>query len=113
MIATLMAMAHNTAHKGKYSHDYAVRATRARNHGIVNPLKAVSCEERRWEWVTYRNLNDWVDFAKKELVDIGFAKDEPGLIREISFIRCDYLFLLSASNTNLTPTDGIISEILL
>ena len=82
MVVASMALAHGTNHEGKYSHDYAWRATRARNPGIVNPFKAISSEDRRSEWVTYKNLNDWNDYAKKVMIEIGLAKDEPGYIRE-------------------------------
>jgi hypothetical protein len=60
-----------------------------KNHPeVMNPAKAKNNENRRVEWLTYRNIKDWTAREKSFLIDIGMAKDEPGTIREFIFFRC-------------------------
>ncbi|MBV5280331.1 MAG: hypothetical protein J0651_03500, partial [Actinobacteria bacterium] len=49
---------------------------------ILNLVRAKINEDRRVEWLTYKNINDWTAAAKKFLIAIRMAKDEPGIIRE-------------------------------
>jgi len=52
----------------------------------MNPVRAKHNDDRQVDWLTYKNVLEWNARAKKFLVDIGMAKDEPGTIRELSFI---------------------------
>ncbi len=46
------------------------------------PAKAKDNEDHRVEWLTFRNVNDWTDAAKKLLIEMGMVKDAPGFISE-------------------------------
>ncbi len=78
MRATASALIAGTNHK--FSVDYTWRKTRMAHPEILNPVKAKNHEDRRVEWLTYRNFIDWNARAKKFLVDIGMATDVPGMI---------------------------------
>ncbi len=58
---------------------------------IMNPVKAKNHEDRRVDWLTYKNIMEWNARAKKFLIDIGMAVDEPGIIRSYYFF-CWFLF---------------------
>ena len=47
---------------------------------LINPSKAVSNEDRRVDWLTFNNINAWIEAAKEFLISIGMVKDEPGEI---------------------------------
>ena len=47
----------------------------------MNPVKAKNHEDRRVDWLTYKNIFDWNLRAKQFLIDLGMANDEPGMIR--------------------------------
>ena len=48
----------------------------------MNPVKAKDHEDRRADWFTYANINQWTYAAKACLIGIGMLKDEPGIICE-------------------------------
>lgn len=66
----------------KFSADYAWRKTRMKHPEMLNPVKAKNHEDRRVDWLTYQNIIEWNARAKKLLIDIGMAKDTPGMIRK-------------------------------
>ena len=82
MISLTAGLVAGTAWENKFNLDYCWRRTRAKNPAILNPVKAKNNEDRRVEWLTYKNIMDWTACAKQFLVDIKMAKDEPGIIRE-------------------------------
>jgi hypothetical protein len=49
------------------------------------PAKAINNEDRRVDWLTYKNIKDWNLKAKEYLISIGMGTPEQGLIRE-SFV---------------------------
>jgi hypothetical protein len=74
--------------------EYCWKRTRSQHPEILNPVRAKINEDRRVEWLTYKNINDWTAAAKKFLIAIGMAKDEPGII-------CEYLALYSTEQQQL------------
>lgn len=82
------ALKMGTEWEGKFNDDYAWRKTRKDHPEILFPASAKNHEDLRADWLTYRNINDWIDFAKKFLIEIGFVKDEPGYICKLSFVLC-------------------------
>jgi hypothetical protein len=79
-LATAMTL--GTAHEGKLTDAYIWKATRHRHPEYIKPAQAVDNEDRRVDWLTYKNIMKWMKRAKKFIVDIGMAKDEPGVIRK-------------------------------
>ena len=80
--ATSEALVSGTEHEGTFNHEYAVRASRRRHPELLLPARAKNNEDRRVDWLTFKNINQWTDGVKKFLVGIGMLKDEPGYIRE-------------------------------
>jgi hypothetical protein len=70
-----------TKWESAFSTEYCWRRTRSQYPEILNPVRAKINEDRRVEWLTYKNIIDWTAAAKKFLIAIGMAKDEPGIIR--------------------------------
>ena len=62
--------------------EYVWRKTRTKHPEILNPVKTKNNEDRRVEWLTYKNIIDWTARAKEFLLSIQMAKDEPGVICE-------------------------------
>ena len=78
----------------KVDPDYLWRRTR-HDHPETNlPVGAIDDEDRCVDWLTYKNLNDWTDAAKRELIALGMVKDEPGYISEsalcLTTLSCHY-----------------------
>ena len=71
-----------TKWEGVFNTPYCWRKTRKLHPEIMNPVRAKINEDRRVEWLTYKNIWDWLARAKDFLISIGMAKDEPGIIRE-------------------------------
>ena len=86
MLTTLNALIYGTEWEEQVNIDYLWRRARKDHLEIMNPVRAKNSDDRRVDWLTYKNVRQWNGRAKKFLIDIGMAKDEPGLIRELSFI---------------------------
>ena len=86
MKATLHALVAGTQHENKFSMEYAWRRTRKDHPEILNPAHAKGNEDRRVDWLTYKNIHEWNARAKQILVNIGMAKNKPGFIRKCLFI---------------------------
>ena len=82
MIVTVSALCHGTKWQDKIDMDWLWRKTRNDYPEILNPVRAKDHEDRRVDWLSYGNINDWTDRAKKFLVSLGMLKDEPGTICE-------------------------------
>ncbi len=82
MVTTTKALTVGTSWEDSVNADYAWRAVRRRHPEVVMPTKAKDNEDHRVEWLTFQNINDWTDAAKKLLIDMGMVKDEPGIISE-------------------------------
>ena len=72
----------NNKWEGVFSTEYCWRKARKNHPEIMNPVKAKVNEDRRVEWLSYKNVMDWTARVKEFLISIGMAKDEPGEIRE-------------------------------
>ena len=81
-----------TEHDGKINVDYLWRKTRQHHPEILNPVRAKNHENRRVDWLTYKNLIDWNKRAKQFLIEIGMADDQPGIVCEYFFACIFYLF---------------------
>ena len=90
LVEGLMA---GTKWEDKIDPGYLWRKTRACHPEVLNPLKAKKNEDRRVEWLTYKNITHWTTRAKDFLIGIGMAKDEPGLIRKSLVISTVLSFL--------------------
>lgn len=61
------------------------------NPAIMNPAKTRDGEDHRVDWLTFSNINQWTDAAKKELIDLGMVKDEPGYISKfVLYLLCPF-----------------------
>lgn len=76
------AMTLGTPHEGKLTGEHIWKMCRHRHPEYIKPAQAVDNEDRRVDWLTYSNIMRWMKQAKKFLLDIGMAKDEPGIIRK-------------------------------
>ena len=76
------AITSGTEWEHRINPEYTWRAVRLRHPEVVMPAKAKDNEDHRVEWLTFRNINDWTDAAKKLLIDMGMVKDAPGSISE-------------------------------
>ena len=65
---------------GKIKDYYAWRRTRMDFPELTIQNNAKNHEDRRAEWLTVKNINDWNDDGKAFLVSIGLVKDKPGFI---------------------------------
>ena len=79
-LATAITM--GTPHERKHTAAHIWKKTRLRHPEYIKPAQAVENEDRRVDWLTYKNIIDWNARAKKFLVDVGMGKDEPGVIRK-------------------------------
>ena len=59
MKATAHALVAGTAHENKFNVAYAWRRARLDYPEILNPVRAKSNEDRRVDWLTYKNIHDW------------------------------------------------------
>jgi hypothetical protein len=82
MKAVALALLAGTKHEGKMDVEYVWHKTRQSHPEIINPVRAKNHENRCVDWLSYMNLMDWNARAKEFLVNMGMAKDKPGLIRE-------------------------------
>ena len=73
---------YDTKWESVFSTDYFWKRTQSHHPQILNPVCANINEDRRFEWLTYTNIKVWTVAAKKFLIAIRMAKDEPGIIRE-------------------------------
>ena len=79
-LATAMTL--GTPHEGKLTDAHIWKTTRHRHPEYIKPAQAVDNEDRRVDWLTYRNIMLWMKMAKKFLLAVEMAKDEPGHIRK-------------------------------
>ncbi len=101
-----------TIWQGAFSTEYCWRKTRKNHPEILNPFKAKVNEDRRVEWLSYKNIMDWTAQVKEFLISIGMAKDEPGIIREcllrISNDTCHHSPFLSILSSHCNIRWGAI-----
>ena len=81
MLATITAFTDGTKYEG-IDADWLWRITRFDHPAILNACRAKNNEDRRVDWLTFKNITEWMSEAKQMLVDMGMVKDEPGIISE-------------------------------
>ncbi len=80
LINVATALIVGTEHEGKMDPAYMYHKARQAHPEIMNPTSKKDNEDHRVDWLTYKNINDWTDEAKRMLIEMGMVKDEPGLI---------------------------------
>ena len=88
MAHDIYALTVGTKYEGTLDPTYAVRKARNENPAMFNPVMAKNDDDRRVEWLSYKNINDWTDMAKKELIQIKMVIDKPGLISKKLKVLC-------------------------
>ena len=83
MLNAATALIVGTEHEGQMDPSWMYTKTLRDFPEIMNPVKAKDNDDRRVDWTTYKNLNDWTDGAKKLLIEMDMVKDEPGLISKL------------------------------
>ena len=99
MKATISALAMGTDWENKVNSEYVWRKTRSLHPDILNPVQAKDHEDRRADWLTYANINEWTDVAKKYLIELGMLFDEPGEICKCFFCIIHYHYLLAKTSS--------------
>lgn len=82
MRAVAGAITLGTVHENKFSASYLWRRTRKEHPRMLLPRKAINNEDRRVDWLTYKNIMDWNSRAKQFLISCGMCTPEQGLIRK-------------------------------
>jgi hypothetical protein len=72
-----------TKWEGTFNTEYCWRKARRNHLEILNPAQGKKNKDRHLEWLSYKNIMDWMARAKLFLIDFGMAKDEPGLIHGV------------------------------
>ena len=83
MLIVVRALKIGTEWEGKFDEEYVWRKTRKDHPALLNPVKAKNHEDRRADWLTYNNINDWTDRAKAFMIEFKFVKDAPGFICKV------------------------------
>ena len=96
------ALVSGTEWEGKFSVDYAVRKAVEKNPTIIQPVAAKNNEDARVEWLTFGNINEWTNHLKKYLCDdVGFMKNEPGLISKCTCLLLIVIYLIIITHHNV------------
>ena len=93
MRKAIFAMTVDTGHETSMDTEYVFKKARASHPEVFTPVLAKNDDDRQIEWMTYKNINDWTDMVKEELIRIGMVVDKPGLISKWSFVLCNSLIL--------------------
>ena len=83
LMATSHALVMKTKWEGTFSHEYLFNAARAKYPEIMNPVTAKSHEDRRVDWLSYKNIMDWTNRARDYLINIDMLSPEPGYIHGV------------------------------
>ena len=115
---SLTAMTAGTTHKDTFNNNYAVRKAMRLHPEVFGPVRAINDEDRRVDWLTYKNLNSWTDAVKKEMVDLGVVFDKPGFISKFrrAIFKTTSAPCLTFSvflSLCVLVTDGVASEVTL
>ena len=96
MLAACNSLTVGTDWEGKFSSQYAWRATRTRHPEYLMPVGAKNTDDRRMDWLSFQSINSWTDAVKKHLIEIGMLSDQSGYISEcIVFAFFHYIPVLS------------------
>ncbi len=73
----------NTKYKDELTVEYIYRELKNKFPETVQQSKPMQIKDCWMNWTTYPNLNAWFDGAKATLIQYGYAKDKPQLVRDI------------------------------
>jgi hypothetical protein len=82
MRAISSAITLGTKFEHTFSTNYLWRKTRLDHPHLIVPEKAIDNEDRRVDWLTYQNINEWNTRVKIFLITIGMGTVNQGLIRK-------------------------------
>ena len=82
MRALLSAITLGTKFENTFSTDYLWKKMRLDHPRLIMPAKAIVNKDRRVDWLTYQNINEWNTRAKSFLITIGMGTENQGLIRK-------------------------------
>jgi hypothetical protein len=83
LLSVSHALVNGTKWEGTFSHQYLFNAARRKYPEIMNPVKAKSHEDRRVDWLSYKNIHDWTDRVREYLIGIDMLSPEPGYIHGV------------------------------
>ena len=63
-----------------WSREYVYRRMKVEHPEILNPVWAKNHEDRQVDWLSFNIIMKWKSWVKQFLIDIGMAKDEPGMM---------------------------------
>lgn len=89
MRSVASAMTLGTAYEKIIRIEYLWKRTRMEHPRMIMPAKAINNEDRRVDWLTYKNIKEWNQRAKQFLLGCGMCTPEQGLIRKF-FVCLDY-----------------------
>ena len=67
----------------EFTTEWAYRKTVENQSALMMPGTSVDVDDRRVEWLTFKNINQMMDMSKKEIIGAGMAKDKRGMIRKL------------------------------
>ena len=95
MSKIILAMTAGTEHEETLDTKYVFFKARATHPKVFTPVLTKNDDNRQIDWMTYKNINDWTDMVKKELLRIGMVVDKPGLISKFRFVFGNSFMYLS------------------
>ena len=69
----MSAAVKGTRHEGMTSRTAMAALKRVKVGRMATGIASIQ-EERRWQWMTWENLNDWFDCWKKMVIEYHFAE---------------------------------------
>ena len=90
----------------------ALKTMREDHADVITRANKCSVDDRRWQWTTYTNLNDWYDGWRRFLVFHEFATEEPetqpdGSVAEVTIPPAKQRRICNADETHhIMDTDG-------
>ena len=115
MLATMSAMVAGSVFEDKFSFEYAWKKLRRTYPKTLVPKDRLDHEDRRAEWLTFQNINCWLDGGKKFLIEMGIAIDEECVfqVESVFLFSALFYFILFTSTTHFIfrTSDGTKSEI--
>ena len=77
MLASIDAMVHGTVFDGSFATEWCWSKGRNYYPETLVPTEMFDHKDHRAEWLTFKNINQWIDGAEHILLDLRFVKDEP------------------------------------
>ena len=76
MMATIDTMVQVTEIEGQFTTEWCWYRVRNYYPGTLVPTKMFVHEDRFSEWLTFKNINQWIDGTKQIFFDFRFFKDK-------------------------------------